>query len=218
MIQFYCVVYTHAACGTHSCCMQRVLSSLLFVYLFYFHIFFMAFCRASGHVLVITICHWFPVNSDGRPSTDSLPPWQSLCVHVIFFLSFPLHIFIASSSLRRFVLVLFLSLALSLSLSSSAFGPWYIMACRLSCLFALFNKTWQQQQLPLAVVVVVIVVFVVLGLGEFLLLWRIFCYDGNWDICCCCCIFIFCDLLYWPQSHAFQIDWIFSKMSFGIAF
>jgi len=46
------------------------------------------------------------------------------------------------------------------------------MACRLSCLFALFSKTWQQQQQsPLAIFLVVVFV-VCWGLAHF------YCYDA----------------------------------------
>lgn len=156
---------------------SSVLSSLLLWYLFYLH-FFMAFCRASGHVLVITICHWFPVNADEsrdgsiRLSLSLLPCWvvctlhsalfpcstlpalscpaQSLCVLVLLSCYSPsLALAFLFLSLVCF-LVLVLVLVLVVVASSSAFGPWYIIACRLSCLFALFSKTWQQQlaQLP----------------------------------------------------------------------
>lgn len=131
----------------------------------------MAVCRASGHVLVITICHWFSVSADtDTDARRSRFPLDSHYDEALLSWSLSLSCCCSMSSTSS------TSSTSSLSLSSSsAFGPWYIMACRLSCLFALFSKTWQQQ-LPL-------VLFLLLALGAFfLLLWRIFCNAGNWDI------------------------------------
>lgn len=60
---------------------------IIIIVIFILFALFMAFCRASGHVLVITICHWFPVNADeSRDGSIRLPcpAWLSTLHSALF--------------------------------------------------------------------------------------------------------------------------------------
>lgn len=90
----------------------------------------MAFCRASGHVLVITICHWFPVNADEsrdgsiRLSLSLLPCWVVCTLHsALFPCSTLLGLFCPAQSLCVLVLL-------------SCCCPFSFLSTRLLCLLS----------------------------------------------------------------------------------